>query len=327
MPPATPSQATMSGPTQGTIDDDRTQPRPLQRQSIALAATPFRRLVGYLRASARLAVPGRGWRYLATGYCHSCGHTSIFVIAMNEAKWIKQTVDSWDGGVVFKRGMERREADICFRCEASLRMRLQAKAALAALHYGSLHDLLRRLTHDPATRIYEAAFWNVFRSTELLARGNYVTSEYRKTCDLGSVVNGIRNEDLEALTFDDDSFDVVITSDVLEHVGHLERALAEIRRVLKLGGWHIFTVPSDPELEHTVERAQYVDGRIVHLRPPVMHGDVVREDGILAFRDFGNDTVEVMNRAGFDCHEQRYNDEHGFVTSVFVARKIPIHST
>ena len=46
----------------------------------------------------------------------------------------------------------------------------------------------------------------------------------------GTSVNGIRHEDLEALSFDDNSIDVVLTSDVLEHVADAYRAHGEIFR-------------------------------------------------------------------------------------------------
>ena len=51
------------------------------------------------------------------------------------------------------------------------------------------------------------------------------------------------NQNLEQLTFSDNSFDIVITSDVMEHVRLDDRAHQEIRRVLKPGGVYLFTVP------------------------------------------------------------------------------------
>src|SRR5437016_14407750 len=51
------------------------------------------------------------------------------------------------------------------------------------------------------------------------------------------------NKNIEQLTFPDNSFDIVITSDVMEHVRLDERAHQEIQRVLKPGGIYLFTVP------------------------------------------------------------------------------------
>ncbi|MDY0095599.1 MAG: class I SAM-dependent methyltransferase [Candidatus Vecturithrix sp.] len=49
--------------------------------------------------------------------------------------------------------------------------------------------------------------------------------------------------DAEHLAFDDDSFDVVVCSEVLEHLIEPQRALAEMRRVLKKEGTLILTTP------------------------------------------------------------------------------------
>ena len=62
----------------------------------------------------------------------------------------------------------------------------------------------------------------------------------------GSIVDGFRSEDLTRLTYSDASFDLVLTSETLEHVPDLEAALREIRRVLVPGGRHIFTIPQLP---------------------------------------------------------------------------------
>ena len=51
---------------------------------------------------------------------------------------------------------------------------------------------------------------------------------------------GNRCENLEELTFDDNTFDLVITQDVLEHVLNPGKAFKEICRVLKPGGAHKF---------------------------------------------------------------------------------------
>ena len=76
----------------------------------------------------------------------------------------------------------------------------------------------------------------------------FLASDYSPGAKPGEVVDGVRSEDLTALTYPDASFDLVLTSETLEHVPDLARALAEIRRVLVPGGRHIFTVPMVPEV-------------------------------------------------------------------------------
>ena len=46
-----------------------------------------------------------------------------------------------------------------------------------------------------------------------------------------------------ALSYDDASIDLILSSDVFEHVPDPYRAHAEVHRVLRPGGHHVFTVP------------------------------------------------------------------------------------
>jgi SAM-dependent methyltransferase len=93
-------------------------------------------------------------------------------------------------------------------------------------------------------------------------------SEYRENAEPGSFVDGVRSEDLTRLTCPDASFDLILTSETLEHVPDLNRALAELRRVLTPGGRHLFTVPVLPGVPSTFARAlKRSDGTLEHLAP------------------------------------------------------------
>jgi SAM-dependent methyltransferase len=52
-------------------------------------------------------------------------------------------------------------------------------------------------------------------------------SDYQGPERLGQLVNGARNEDICQLTYADASFDIVLSSDTLEHVPDFRAALAE----------------------------------------------------------------------------------------------------
>ncbi len=73
---------------------------------------------------------------------------------------------------------------------------------------------------------------------------------------------------------------------------------AELLRVLRPGGTMIFTVPMH-DGAHTIERARQRDGAIEYLLEPVYHLDLLRPEGILAFRDYGRDIVDRLRAAGF----------------------------
>lgn len=56
----------------------------------------------------------------------------------------------------------------------------------------------------------------------------------------------------EDLPFKDDTFDAVVCLEVLEHVDNPVKAISEIRRVLKKGGYGVILVPSESKLFKTV---------------------------------------------------------------------------
>jgi predicted SAM-dependent methyltransferase len=59
--------------------------------------------------------------------------------------------------------------------------------------------------------------------------------------------------DITDIPFEDDSVDVILCSHVLEHVPDDRRAMAEMIRVLKPGGWALALVPIDPHRNATHE--------------------------------------------------------------------------
>ncbi|MFA5074243.1 MAG: class I SAM-dependent methyltransferase [Nitrospirota bacterium] len=182
-------------------------------------------------------------------------------------------------------------------------------------------ELANRLWKQRDFFVYETAAHLVFRADTLKAVNNYVVSEFFEDQPAGALVHTMRNENLEQLTFADNTFDILISSDVLEHVGNIEKALSEIKRVVKPGGFHVFTVPVDNELPKTRERARISRGNVEYLLEPVRHSDSLREEGILVFRDFGKDIIDYMSRDGFMCQEVVYEKNGMPITSVFYAKK------
>lgn len=80
--------------------------------------------------------------------------------------------------------------------------------------------------------------------------------------------------DITNLTFDDESFDVIICNHVLEHISDDLKAISELYRVLKPGGWAILQVPiskilnetfEDPNVK-TPEERERVYGQSDHMR-------------------------------------------------------------
>ena len=117
----------------------------------------------------------------------------------------------------------------------------------------------------------------------------------------GLTVNGYRHEDIQALSFDDGTFDIIVSLEVLEHVPFPDRAFRELRRVLKEGGTLLITVPFRDDRDLDEVRAELMpDGTIKHFMEPEYHGNPVNpEGGALCFRYYGWDIVRQLREAGF----------------------------
>lgn len=98
------------------------------------------------------------------------------------------------------------------------------------------------------------------------------------------------NYDMRCLPFDDESFDIIIHSDTLEHIQHPVLALQDCKRVLARTGRLCFTVP-------------IIVGRLTRDRsglPPSFHGDpVAARSDHLVHTEFGADAWTFVHRAGF----------------------------
>ena len=180
--------------------------------------------------------------------------------------------------VSFGPGEERKK---CIRCHANLRYELLAEA-------------FRNAAFDPESTVLVE-----FDPNSSLRKGfshfrHYTRTFYSSNQARGSVrPDGARCEDVTALTFSNNSVDVMVSSEVLEHVPDLRAAFRETARVLKSNGVHIFTVPTR---DATRQRAILEPGGTIrHLENPEMHSDPLNPRGILAFWDIGPDLPTVLN--------------------------------
>jgi ubiquinone/menaquinone biosynthesis C-methylase UbiE len=130
---------------------------------------------------------------------------------------------------------------------------------------------------------------------------------------------------LGALSYADNAFDLVFTSETLEHVPDVPRALSEIYRVLRPGGCHLFTVPVVWERPATKIRAKFDNGGLVHLSPPSFHGDpTANASDYLVFSEFGSDIEHLLAAAGFEVWINR--DPSNPAIATFVTYK-PGHAS
>lgn len=112
--------------------------------------------------------------------------------------------------------------------------------------------------------------------------------------------DGVRNETLTKLTWDDHKFDFILSFDVFEHIPNYIRAFKECSRILKPNGRILFTVPFVLNNKYNLMRARVRDdGEIEHLLCPEYHGDPLNKRGCLAFYHFGWEMLDEIRDCGF----------------------------
>ena len=225
-----------------------------------------------------------------------------------------------------------RESLTCEHCRTTSRYRSIARGALRAIEArtGIGADALADLPgHAPGVsfRVYDtqppfAYEVCAYPLPTLLQRCDWIdvaVSSYRSDMPPGADLgDGVVNQNLEHLTYEDGTFDLVITSDVMEHVRLDARAHAEIHRVLKRGGVYVFTVPHFRDRHDTLVRVLVHEesdpSRDEFLTEPEYHGDANApgEEGALSYRSYGTILDEQLGAIGFDVsYTDAPDDERG----------------
>jgi SAM-dependent methyltransferase len=247
-------------------------------------------------------------RHDVSGRCVVCGANTTFVFN----SWVvppKQFVDVTDRNVL--SAYQRRESLFCRSCSSSQRVRRIAEVLIDL--YGNGAGTFAELVKTEPFRSCSIAEINAIGSVGafqgyLDQLPGLAFSEYRGAEHLGEMVDGARNEDICNLTYPDASFDIVLSSDTLEHIPDFSAALRETLRVLRPGGRHIFTVPVVASRPKTFARAEIgPDDVIVHHSPPLFHGRgaglfryLPAGDDLLAYTEFGGDISDHLRKAGFE---------------------------
>lgn len=193
------------------------------------------------------------------GFCPICEKKTIF---FEEKDWLRDHYK-------------------CFFCKSIPRNR--AIIHILEMHFPKWREM----------KIHESSPGGV--SSDKIAREckHYTPTQFWQDTPPGSSKNGIRCENLERMTFKDNSFDLMITQDVMEHVFNPDKAFNEISRTLKPGGAHVFTVPIYVR-EKTLIRAVESEEGIQYLAPKDFHGNPIDNSGSLVTREWGNDLVDFI---------------------------------
>lgn len=116
------------------------------------------------------------------------------------------------------------------------------------------------------------------------------------TADLYSPIVDVKADILD-LPFESDLFDVVLCNHVLEHIEDDHKAMSELYRVMKPGGWGIFQIPQDLSLEQTYEDFSITD-------PQERARHFGQYDHV---RIYGKDYFDRLRKVGFVVKEIDYS--------------------
>ena len=225
------------------------------------------------------------------GYCPICQSKTIFV---EYTKWLRDKYQ-------------------CIKCHSIPRQR--ALVNTLNLFYSNWKELSVHESSPSNSRFF------------IKECQNYTFSYFFGNVSLGTYKDGVRCEDLSNMTFDDSSFDLLITQDVFEHVLFPLKAFKEINRILRPGGAHVFTVPFYRNLEKSKARVRWVNGEICFLETPIYHGNPIDKNGSLVTYDWGLDFTDIIFKESnmittIYIEKDRRKGLDGELLEVFISRKM-----
>jgi SAM-dependent methyltransferase len=184
------------------------------------------------------------------------------------------------------------------------------------------HDYSSIFAFEQATPVFR--FLSHSLNTTNVIGSEYLGINQRQ----GKVINGIRHEDAIDLSFNDESFDVVFSCEVLNRTPDIYKALSETYRVTRNGGMFVFSTPFGANTPKSMQRAMLTPEGVQHLAEPrYYHGPHARDQASPVFYDLGWDLFDLIRESGFKkayllCY---YSALYGYLgeglQSIFVAEK------
>lgn len=248
-------------------------------------------------------------------YCNVCGNQSRAIYDFPDIK-IRTT---------HKIGVLR-ESLFCNCCGSTMRDRTLAAGILLVLNEktGYKFKCINDLKENKYLLIKIWDTDNFSPISKILKNTNfYIRSSYLSTEKIGKELEkNYYNINLEKISFESNTFDIIISSDVMEHVRDYKAAHMEISRVLKNGGKYIFTVPYDEHCETNHILVDTSTKNDIHLTEPHIHGDPIT-GGILAYRIFGKNIFKEFSSLRLKLEFFKININKNMIKNgdIFIAEK------
>lgn len=185
----------------------------------------------------------------------------------------------------------------------------------------ALGAVAEHLTLSPDQHVYELSTHGAWHRYVRARFPRATFSDYDPAVPSGRRIGGVLFQQVETLSFPSAAFDVVSSTEVFEHVADDLAGFRQIHRVLRPGGFHIFTVPYDPDAP-TRERAKLsaTGQRIEHL--PAEYHRNHRGQAVFTYRNYGNDLSRRQLECGFaSAVTYRVHTQRSIPAYVQLARK------
>ena len=274
----------------------------------------MRKLLRRLTRAARRAREIAAARRAGGLRCGTCGFAGA--PRQRDALW-PELVEQWGLTPQWARWFDEREGSCCVRCGSSRRSAQLASAIVRTINasVGTSASCLSALFRDRRARDLAIA--------EINSAGNL--HRYLARCrglrysEFGSRDAGIGSEDLTRLSYADESFDLVITSDTLEHVPERRSCAArDAARAQARRGACLHDAGGQRPTDAPARRAARQPARAPV--PPSYHGAPgTRASDFLVFHEFGADFTERCRAAGFAL--ETLADERNPALVTFIARR------
>ncbi len=233
------------------------------------------------------------------GICPICNKETQFLFPHDMLK--KFIENGIDEDIFPSQLYTMREGLICNKCGSANRERQIAWLIKNIYKCKSLSDIFTKTIYlaESSSQLY-----NILHNSPYFHCSEYFGNKYKH----GEIVDFqgklIRNEDIQHLSFDSDSIDIVITRDVFEHIPNPYKAHQEIFRVLKKGGRHFFTVPffkDSCNAYNNIKRAEIKENKIVYYMKPQYHiNPLDAKNGSLVYNIFSYEMMIQLKHIGFN---------------------------
>ncbi|MEC4813751.1 MAG: class I SAM-dependent methyltransferase [Scytonema sp. PMC 1069.18] len=203
--------------------------------------------------------------------CYCCGSSQF---GHQNVLW-KELIDEWRITPYEVEYINKQQGLHCIDCHSNFRSMGLAMSIMKCFGYGGVFKDFVQEKKSQDLQILE-----------INEAGN-LTQFFRQLP--GHYLKVYPEIDMMNMDLADMSFDLVVHSDVLEHIKYPIRGLSECHRVLKPGGYCAFTVPIIVD-RLTVSRDGF---------PPSYHGSGENRADFLVHTEYGCDAWKHVMQAGF----------------------------